>query len=147
MAIIDNTLVLSDSQAVVASAASTNVIDLGATGTPVGSSVALIRDIGKGGTIPIEVLVTEAYNGNLTNLTVAVQVDNDPAFGSPKTVAQSRAYPLAELTLGSRLNFPAEIPEGTDERYLRLNYTVGFTTTAPTTGKVFAAVVAGRQNA
>lgn len=144
MAIIDNKLLFSDSQAVTADAASTNVVDLGAPGIPVGSSVALKRDVGKGADIPLEVLVTQAFN-NLTSLQIQVQVDNDEAFGSPKVVAMSRAYLLAELTLGARLNFPAEIPEGTDERYLRLYYDI--TGTAPTLGKIFASVVAGRQNA
>lgn len=144
MAIIDNTLLFSDSQAITADAGSTNVIDLGAPGTPVGASAALKRDVGKGATIPIEVLVTEAFN-TLTSLQIQVQVDNDAAFGSPKVVAMSRAYALAELTRGARLNFPAELPEGTDERYLRLFYDI--TGTAPTTGKIFASVVAGRQNA
>lgn len=143
MAIIDDTLVLSDSQAITATARSTNTIDLGATGTPVGSSVALVRDIGKGGNLPFELLVTEAFN-NLTSLKVTVEVDDNTSFSSAQEVA-SRTYLLAELTLGARLDFPAEIPEGTDERYLSLNYTV--TGTAPTTGKLFASIVAGRQNA
>jgi hypothetical protein len=143
MAIIDNTLVFSDGQAITATAGSTNEIDLGATGTPVGQSTALVRDIGKGSDVVVEVLVTEAFN-NLTSMEVTVQVDDDVAFGSPNEVA-SRTYLLAELTLGKRLSFPAEITEGANQRYLRLKYTV--TGTAPTTGKVFAAVVAGRQNA
>lgn len=142
MAIIDNTLVFSNNQAIVADARSTNIIDLGAPGTPVGASAALVRDVGQGATIPIEVLITEAFN-TLTSLQIRVEVDNDEAFGSAKVVAMSRVYPLAELTLGARLNFPAELPEGTDERYVSLYYDI--TGTAPTLGKVFASVVAGRQ--
>jgi len=139
--IIDATTLFSDSQAITATAASTNVIDLGATGTPAGSSVALSRDIGKSGEIPLLVEVTEAFN-NLTSLAIAVQVATDAAFTSPVEVA-TRTYLLAELTLGKRLSFPAEFPEGTNLRYVRIRYTV--TGTAPTTGKVWAGVVASRQ--
>ena len=140
--ILDNQSIFSDGQAITADAGSTNVIDLKATGTPVGSSVALARDVGKGCAIPIAVSVTEAFN-NLTSLQISVQVDDNAAFSSPKTVALSRAFTLAELTLGARLNFPAELPEGTDEQFVRLFYDV--TGTAPTTGKIFAGVVGGRQ--
>ena len=139
--ITDATTLFSDNQAVTATAASTNVIDLGATGTPSGSSVALSRDIGKSAEIPLLLEVTEAFN-NLTSLAVAVQVATDAAFTSPVEVA-TRTYLLAELTLGKRLGFPAEFPEGTNLRYVRMRYTV--TGTAPTTGKIWAGVVAARQ--
>lgn len=139
--ITDATTLFSDSQAITATAASTNVVDLGATGTPAGSSVALSRDIGKSGEVPLLVEVTEAFN-NLTSLAIAVQVATDAAFTSPVEVA-TRTYLLAELTLGKRLSFPAEFPEGTNLRYVRIRYTV--TGTAPTTGKVWAGVVASRQ--
>jgi hypothetical protein len=32
---------------------------------------------------------------------------------------------LRALTLGAVINFPAEVPIGVNERYLRLKYTVG----------------------
>jgi hypothetical protein len=140
--IVDNTLVLSDSQAITATARSTNIIDLGAAGTAYGASAAVRRDIGKATNIPIQVSITETFN-NLTSLTFQVEVDDDPAFGSPKIVAVGPAVLAAALTAGSQINFPAEIPEGVDERFLALRYTVAGT--APSTGKVFAAIVAGRQ--
>lgn len=133
----------SDGQAITATAASTNIIDLGATGTPAGSSVALVRDIGKGGMLPMEVLVTEAFN-NLTSLEVQLEVDDNSSFSSAKLVASTGAIALAKLVKGYRLPFPAEVPEGTDERYFRLRYVV--VGTAPTTGKISAGIVAGRQN-
>jgi hypothetical protein len=139
--ITDATNLFSDSQAITATAASTNVIDLGATGTPSGSSVALSRDIGKSAEIPLLLEVTEAFN-NLTSLAIAVQVATDAAFTTPVEVA-TRTYLLAELTLGKRLGFPAEFPEGTNLRFVRMRYTV--TGTAPTTGKIWAGVVAARQ--
>ena len=139
--ITDATTLFSDSQAVTATASSTNIIDLGATGTPAGSSVALSRDIGKSSDIPLLLEVTEAFN-NLTSLAVAIQVATDAAFTTPVEVA-TRTYLLAELGLGKRLSFPAEFPEGSNLRYIRLRYTV--TGTAPTTGKLWAGVVASRQ--
>ena len=84
--------------------------------------------------------MTETFN-NLTSLEVSLQVDADPAFGSPKTVAKA-SYLLAELTIGKQLPFPDYIPEGTNERNMRLFYDV--TGTAPTTGKITAGVVAAR---
>lgn len=140
--ILDNTLVLSDSQAITASAASTNQIDLGAAGTTfLGGTVR--RDVGDGTDIPVLVTVTQTFN-NLTSLTVALQTDDDAAFGSPQTVATGPAIPLANLTAGSQINWPARLPLGTNERYVRLFYTV--TGTAPAAGKITAAVVAGRQS-
>lgn len=139
--IVDNTLVFSDGQAITADAGSTNVVDIGAAGTAFGHAAAVGRDIGIGTEIPIVLTVTEAFN-TLTSLTVSVQTDDNAAFSSPKEVA-SKTYLLASLTLGARLSFPAELPEGTDERYVRLYYDVNGSN--PTLGKVFAAIVAGRQ--
>jgi hypothetical protein len=140
--IVDNTLVYSDSQPITATAASTNVVDVGAAGTPFGAAAAMSRDIGKASEIPLYVSVTEAFN-NLTSLKIDFQSDDAIGFGTANNVVASRTYALAELTLGARLPFPSEIPEGTTGRYTRLNYTV--TGTAPSTGKIFASVVAGRQ--
>jgi hypothetical protein len=140
--IIDNTLVLSESQGpITATARSTNIIDIGAAGTAYGHAATVPRDIGKGTDIEVTVTVVQAFN-NLTSLKVALESDDDVAFGSPKEVA-SKTYLLAELTLGKQLSFPAKIPEGADERYLSLNYTVAGT--APSTGKLFSAIVAARQ--
>lgn len=139
--IFDDTLMLSDAQAITANAPSTNVIDLGATGTIYGAAGAMSRDIGKGKPIPLLVQVVEAFN-NLTTLTVALEVDDSDAFGSPKTV-WSQAVALADLVAG-KVVVPEYIPRGADERYLRLNYTV--TGPAPTLGKVTAGVTAGNQS-
>lgn len=140
--ILDNTTIYSDSQAITASAASTNIVDLGAAGTAFGAAAALPRDIGKGMEIPLYVSIMQAFN-NLTSLKVSFQSDDDPAFGTANNTVGERTYAASELTLGARLPFPAEIPEGTGGRYTRLFYTV--TGTAPTTGKITAGVVAARQ--
>lgn len=138
--IFDNTLLFSDGQAITADAVSTNVIDLGATGTPFGGR-ALVADFGKGKKIPIFAFITETFN-TLTSLTVTMEVDSVENFASPKEVA-SRTFLLAELAAGTELSFPEAILEGTNERYLRLNYNV--TGSNPSTGKITAGVVAARQ--
>ncbi|MAO03575.1 MAG: hypothetical protein CL804_03470 [Citromicrobium sp.] len=138
--IFDKETMFCEGQAVTADAASTNYIDLGATGTPFGSDTALTRDIGKGSSIPLSINVVEAFN-NATSVKVALQVDDNTSFSSASTVAE-RTYALAELA-GGQLQFPDYIPEGANERYLRLYFDV--TGTAPTTGKFTAGVVAGRQ--
>ncbi|RWF70081.1 MAG: hypothetical protein EOQ34_19865 [Mesorhizobium sp.] len=133
--IFDMQTLLSDAQAITATAASTNTIDLGPIAT------GIVRDIGKGKPIPLRIQVVEAFN-NLTSLTVALQTDDNTGFASAKTV-WSQVVVLADLIAG-KVIVPEWIPRGTDERYMRLNYTV--TGTAPTTGKITAGVVMGAQS-
>lgn len=143
--ILDDTLTFSDGQAITATARSTNIVDMGAAGTAYGHGAPLRRDVGLATSIPILVTVTEGFN-NLTSLQVQLEVDDDPAFGSPKVVAVGPAITLAGggLAAGKQINFPAELPVGTDERFVGLRYTVAGT--APTLGKITAAIVAGRQS-
>lgn len=133
--IFDQQTLLSDAQAITATAASTNVIDLG----PI--KAGIVRDIGKGKQIPLRVQVVETFN-NLTSLTIALQVDDSAAFGSPKTV-WSQTPVLADLKAGYVV-VPEFITRGTDEQFMRLNYTV--TGTAPTLGKITAGVTMGNQS-
>lgn len=140
--IFDMTNLFSDNQAITADAASTNIIDLGVTGTPYGAPSALRRDIGPGTDVPLAIVVTESFN-NLTSMTIAIQTDDNPAFSSPTSIWTSQAYTLAELAVGGKYLLPDDMPVGTNERYVRLFYDV--TGTAPTTGKILAGVVAGRQ--
>lgn len=137
--IIDNSAVLSDSQAITATADSTNVIDFGAAGTPYGAPAAVEQDIGKANRIDLALNVTQAFN-NLTSLNVAIQTSPD---NSAWTQGPNETYALAQLGVG-QLPFPAQFPLGTNARYFKLTYTV--TGTAPTTGKIFAAPVASRQS-
>lgn len=140
--ILDNTAIFSDSQAITATAGSTNVLDLGAPGTPYGAAAALVADLGKTGMIALDVRVVQAFN-NLTSLQLSVETDSDPAFGTAVTVALGPPVLLATLVAGYQFPFPAKVMEGVNNRYMRLKYTV--VGTAPTTGKVTAAVVADRQ--
>lgn len=130
--IFDQQTLLSDNQAITADAASTNVIDLG----------GIVRDIGKGNPIPLRIQVTENFN-NLTSMTFALQVDDNEAFSSPKTVWVSGSILLAQLRAGFVV-IPEYIPRGTDERYMRLYYDI--TGTAPGTGRITAGVVMGAQS-
>lgn len=136
--IFDRTNLLSDAQAITATAASTNVIDLG----PIKSGQT--RDIGKGKQIPLLIQVTEQFTAaGAGTLTVALQVDNDEAFGSPTTVWTSATFALATLKPGYVV-IPEYITRYTNERYMRLNYTVA---TGPmTAGKVTAGVTMGNQS-
>lgn len=142
--IIDNTLVLSDHQAITGDAASTNVWDTLAVGRPYGWVTDRAPDRGVGyRDIPMLVEVTEAFN-TLTSLTVTMQVDDNSGFSSTRIIASTGAIPLASLVPGYRFKLLGRVPEGVDERYVRLHYDV--TGTDPTTGKIFAAVTAGTQS-
>lgn len=138
--IFDKQALFSDAQAITATAASTNVIDLGAPGTPKHAKAPITQDFGRGRPVPLRVQVVEAFN-NLTSLAVAIQVDDNEAFSSPKTVA-TQTIALADLVAG-KVAAIDYVPRGTDERFMRLNYTV--TGTAPTTGKVTAGLVFGNE--
>ena len=138
MAIMDRTALFSDGQAVTATAASTNVVDLGS------HDVDYARDTGLGTSIPLELSVTESFN-NLTSLTISIEIDDNAAFSSPTTIWTSPAYTQAQLATGAKYLLPDHLPAGISERYIRLKYTVAGT--APTTGKITAGVSAGRQSA
>lgn len=140
--ILDTTALFSDAQAITATAVSTNVFDLKATGTVYGAAAALTRDIGKGADIPLQITVTETFN-NLTSLTITIETDDNVGFSSAKIVSTSIAFTLAELAIGNRLLLPERFPAGTNERFVRLRYTVAGA--APTLGKVTAGVTMGNQ--
>lgn len=116
----------SDAQAVTTSAASTNLIDLGATGTVLCAPAALVRDIAKGKPIPIYVRHLVAAGGTSPTFQVQVQIDTDSGFGSATTVATSES--VAGAAAGQEQYVDVYLPEGTNERYLRLNYVTGGTT-------------------
>jgi hypothetical protein len=131
----------SDSQALTATGASTNIIDLGATGTVLNAPAALVRDIGKGNPIPIIVNLDVAAGGTTPTLDIAVQIDTTDAFSSATTVAT--AEQVAGGAAGDSVYLDVYLPEGTNERYLRLNYTLGGTTPTYT---LTAGIVAGKQS-
>lgn len=124
--ILDKLLMFSEAQAVTATAASTDVIDLGPLkGTR--------RDIGVGE--PLELFVnvntTAAAAGAATvNITLQTSPDNS----TWTTLASSGELALSALAAGKRV-VSQKVPQGV-LRYLRLNYTV---TTGPLTAGAFTA--------
>lgn len=114
--IIDAQLLFSDSQALTATAVSTNVIDLSSD-----------RNVGIGKPLAIVIVVDVALDRTTGDETYAVtlQTDDNAAFSSAATV--TGPVSLLQYTVGSR--FVIAIPPNIDtERYLRLNYTLGGTT-------------------
>ncbi len=140
MAIMDRTLLFSDGQAITATAASTNLVDLGAYDT----RMTQARDKGLGTSVPLEVTVTQSFN-NLTSLTISIEGDDNAAFSSATTIWTSPAYTLAQLATGAKYLLPDSLPAGLTERYVRMKYTVAGT--APSLGKITAGVSMGRQSA
>jgi hypothetical protein len=139
--LMDLQSMFSNRQAIIATAPSTDQIDLGVVDTPRFARAPITRDLGRARPFPIHIQVIESFN-NLTSLTVALQVDNDVAFGSPKTLITT-VVPLAGLVAGAVIP-PFFLPVGVDERYVRLLYTV--TGTAPTLGRITAGFQFGRSN-
>lgn len=129
---------LSDQQAVTATAVGTNVIDTGVRGTPYGGKSALVGDIGKGTKIPFLAQVTEDFN-TLTSLTVAIETGPTTALG---TVIVSQSIALADLVAGKQFVLDC-LPNDISERYVGIRYTV--VGTNPTTGKFTSGISMGNQ--
>lgn len=129
----------SEAQALTVTAVSTNVIDLGATATVLGSPVALVRDIGPGQEIDILIQLDVDSGGTSPTVVATLEVDDNEGFASAKVVATSTL--LAAGSAGDTLDLNW-IPVGTDERYMRINYTLGGTSPTYT---VTSGIVASRQ--
>lgn len=134
----------SPGQAITASAASTNYVDMGALGTIPGnpSAATATRDLGKGNKIPILIQVTEAF-ATLTSLKVAIQQDSDSGFGTVETILETEAIALASLVAGYQFNIDF-VPNKMTKRYIRLYFTVAGSNA--TGGKVFASAVEAKQD-
>ena len=128
----------SDDQAITGDADSTNVIDLGAPGTPYGAAAALNDDVGKGAKIPLLVQVTADFN-TLTSLNIAISTGATTALGT--TIATQNIL-LADLVAGKQINLDF-LPNGIVERYLGIEYDV--VGTNPTTGNITAGITMGVQ--
>lgn len=131
----------SEQQAITVTAVSTNVIDTLAGQVPIHSLGAVEKNLGKGTPICMSARVTEDFD-LLTSLTVDLEVDDNEGFASAKVV-RSQVVLLADLVTGKDLDF-RYVPKGTDERYMRMNYTV--TGTTATTGKIDAGIVCGHDD-
>ncbi len=114
-------------QAVTTTAASTDIIDLGAA-----------RDIGNGEPLELVILVTQNVTAaGAATVTFALETDDNAGFSSPVVLGNSGAIGKALLTAGTevlRVKVPLDA-----ERYLRTNYTVA---TGPLTAGTFTAFLA-----
>lgn len=136
--ILSAQLLLSDMQAITATAIGTNVIDTGARGTPYGGAAALVGDIGLGNKVPFLAQVTEDFN-TLTSLTIAIETGSTTSLG---TVVVSQTIVLADLVAGKQFVLDC-LPNEIKERYVGIRYTV--TGTNPTQGKITAGISMGNQ--
>lgn len=128
----DKLLVLSENQALSASAASDFYIDGGAISNP-------------GQPFILEVVVTKAFTGASGSLTVSVEVGNDANFTQKTTLATSAAVEAADLkTVGTRIMVPVPYNADRTKPNLRAYYTVdtvtGGTVTAVLQPRVFTNV-------
>lgn len=114
-------------QAVTTTAASTDIIDLGAA-----------RDTGNGEPLELVILVTQNVTAaGAATVTFALETDDNAGFSSPVVLGNSGAIGKALLTAGTevlRVKVPLDA-----ERYLRTNYTVA---TGPLTAGTFTAFLA-----
>ncbi len=113
---------LSDDQNLTSTGASTNYIDLGATGTPVGGAAALSRDIGKGNPIEILIQLTADAEGTSPVMKCDIEVDDNASFSSA-TVAGTATFTGG--VAGDQVI--RMLPLGVNERYMRINYTLSGT--------------------
>ncbi|WP_442801398.1 Bbp16 family capsid cement protein [Serratia rubidaea] len=125
--ILDYLNMFSQAQAVTASAASTDIIDLGPLYA--GNDV---RDIGPG--YPVEFFSQVAANaaaGGSATVTISLQTSKTSDFASATTLLQTGAIAVADLKVGYR--YVGTVPHGV-QRYLRVNYAVA---TGPLTAGAF----------
>ena len=117
--ILDSQNIYSDSQAVTASAGSTNQIDHG----PLASG-NLGRDLGTGQRLYLVVSVTVAFTdaGSDSTVTASLQVDDNAAFASPTTAVTLPVF--AALSAAGSTKVGALPPFDVDEQFSRVFYTV-----------------------
>lgn len=112
--IIDAQHLFSDAQALTATAASTNSIDLGVATTYIGSGEPMC----------VVIQATVAMGGTSPTMIATLQSDDNSSFSSASTVVVSPTF--SSFAAGAKYVLP--IPPGTaTERYIRLNYTMGGT--------------------
>lgn len=119
--ILDAQCQFSDAQALTASAASTNIIDLGAD-----------RNIGIGEPMSVVVFVDVALDDGNADETyaISVQADDNSGFSSAATVASAATVTRGDAA-GTRYVIPLPADYAT-EQYLRVYYTLGGTTPSGT---------------
>lgn len=116
--IIDKRLQVSSLQALTATAPSTDVIDLGS-----------LRLIGPGEPLWWVVAARVGLAGTTPTLDIAVQTDDASNFPSAATLLSYPQLAAAGFVTGTRIIIPMPF---VNERFLRLNYTMGGTTPTAT---------------
>lgn len=113
--IIDKRLQVSSLQALTETAVSTDVIDLGQD-----------RDIGPGDPLYFVIIARTGLADTTPTFAASVQTDDASGFGSPTTLLTGEILSgAAAMPTGKKIVLP--VPH-TNERFLRLNYTLGGTT-------------------
>ncbi|WP_409287523.1 Bbp16 family capsid cement protein [Pseudomonas guariconensis] len=135
---VDKQAEFSDSQAVTATAISTNVYDLYPRGNAVNTNVT--RDIGVGEDVYLVVQCdTTATAAGAATVTVTLESSSTADLATAPTVHfASAALALANLTGGTTL-LAIKLPAGSYNRYVGVRYTVG---TGPLTAGAFSAFLA-----
>lgn len=130
--ILDKFLEFSAEQAITASAASTNIVDLGVAGR------------GHGEPLEMHCLVEQdfAHTGTET-LTIQLQHDSNSDFSTAGIVIQSAALSGSGLTDGTEV-FKQKVPDGL-KRYIRLYYLLGTGAGAFTGGTISSRLILDRQ--
>ncbi len=110
--ILDAHNLFSDAQAITATAASTNLIDLSS-----------IRDIGVGRELYLIVIVDVAFTdaGSDSTIAVTIETDSTAAFGSAATIQTIGTF-AALAAIGTRL-VARLAPDASWEQFIRLKYT------------------------
>lgn len=145
--IFDKNLKFSSDQAITATAASTNYIDLKLAGllpqATAGNTVG--QDMGKGNPVPILVQVTTVFDSVADDetLTVSLELDSTTTFTPDKSITLGTFTNAQLKTLGFQLP-AAYLPDGITLQYAQLKYTVAGSGNF-TAGKITAGIVAGRQ--
>lgn len=130
--ILDKQNLFSEDQAITTTAASSNVIDLGADGADVNSPN--FKDA------EVLVQVTTAFAGG-TSIVATLQTDDNAAFSSATSLLATAAIATASLVAGYQFAI-GKLPKVGLERYIRINYTVVGTMTA---GAVMAGLILDNQ--
>lgn len=116
---IDRRLQVSALQALTATAPSTDVIDLGAQ----------TRIVGPGEPLWWVIAARVGLAGTSPTLDIAVQTDDASGFPSPATLLSHPQLAAAGFVTGTRIVIPMVF---NNERFLRLNFTLGGTTPTAT---------------
>lgn len=116
--IIDKRMQVSSSQALTATAASTDVIDLGSD-----------RDIGPGRSMWLVVVAKTGLGGTSPTLAVSVETDDNSGFSSAATLLTGPTLAAAAFATGQIHVLPMPM---TNERYIRAKFTLGGTSPTAT---------------